>query len=79
MKYLYPGELKHQIFEFARAYTWRKKPSMRSFSEDFIVAQLEVDRQMIPSGTLRKVMEVTREVIPQERFREQFEEPMMAH
>ena len=68
MKYLYPGELKHQIFEFARSYRWKQNLSKRSFSEDFLVAQLAVDKKSIPNGALRKVMEVASEVIPQDRF-----------
>ena len=70
MNYLYPGELKHQIFEFARAYRWNGKMSPRSFSEDFIVAQLAVERSRIPNGTLRKVIEVATEVVPSDRFKQ---------
>ncbi|MBX2818172.1 MAG: hypothetical protein KTR29_00785 [Rhodothermaceae bacterium] len=68
MNYLYPGELKHQIFEFARSYRWKDNMSPKSFSEDFIVAQLAVERSRIPSGTLRKVIEVATEVVPSYRF-----------
>ena len=69
MKYLYPSELKHQIFDFARSYRWREKTSKRVFSEDFIVSQLSVDRRRIPQGTLQKVMEVASEIVPSDRFR----------
>ena len=68
MKYLYPGELKHQIFEFARSYRWNGKKSRKSFSEDFIVSQSVFERDRIPSGTLRKVIEVASEVVPADRF-----------
>lgn len=68
MNYLYPGELKHQIFEFARRYRWKEKICPKAFSEDFIVAQLSVDRSHIRPGTLRTVMQVATEVVPSDRF-----------
>ena len=68
MRYLYPGELKHQIFEFGRAYRWKKDLSPEAFSEEFIMAQLAIDRSRIPAAALARGVAVTKEVIPEERF-----------
>ena len=68
MKYLYPGELKHQIFEFAREYGWKKKPCKLVFSEEFIMSELRVDQHSISPIALEIVLKVVDEIVPECNF-----------
>ena len=68
MNYLYEGALSHQILFYSYSYKWESKPTRESFARDFIMEELSIAPEKIPSAILQTVVRAVANVMPADRF-----------